>query len=52
MTSSTGFGKKPSTRIAAISGATTQASRRCRSGVPSTPSGFGPVIIRWYISRM
>lgn len=38
ITSSTGLGKKPRTRSTAISGATTNFSRRSRSGIPN--AGF------------
>ena len=52
--SSTGFGKKPRKRNEAMIGATTTFSRQDRSGgaSPSAKVGFGPVMTRWYMSRM
>ena len=47
ITSSNGFGKKPSTTISSSSGASAEISRTLRSGIPTTPSRTGPVIVRW-----
>ena len=52
--SSTGFGKKPSRMNEAMIGTTTTFSRIDRScgDSPSAKVGLGPVMVRWYISRM
>jgi hypothetical protein len=52
ITSSSGFGKNPSTMIRSSNGASETTSRRFRSRMPTTAGTTGPVIVRWYIHRM